>query len=267
MGAFKDLAGQRFGRLMVEERTHSIGKRVAWKCRCECGITKVTTSKLLLNGSSSSCGCLQKERAASAHRGRTESLIGSQIGHLLVLERLNEKKWGSDLFLCKCNACGDFVKYPSASLKSGSVIACGCKSALRPKLTISALEERLLALFPAREVTVDPASFKSATKVCNFVDAEYGVFQTSPRSLLHRKCRHPKFGIQKRGIAKRRTNIGEKIHLLTIKQYIAGTGLVDATCDCGTAIRVKLCDIHSGRIQSCGCLQSKKKSGRGYSRL
>lgn len=38
MGRFKDILGQRFGRLTVIERTnHRNNGRVYWLCRCDCG--------------------------------------------------------------------------------------------------------------------------------------------------------------------------------------------------------------------------------------
>ena len=72
-----DLAGQRFGRLLVLQR-HSPD---AWSCKCDCGNTKVVKTSNLSNGGTKSCGCLAKEsrkasglRLASVnkelHRGR-----------------------------------------------------------------------------------------------------------------------------------------------------------------------------------------------------
>lgn len=60
---FIDITGQRFGRLLVLERSHikcSQGKK--WRCLCNCGsITHVVGTKLRA-GSTQSCGCLLKER-------------------------------------------------------------------------------------------------------------------------------------------------------------------------------------------------------------
>jgi hypothetical protein len=56
---YKDLTGQKFGRLKVLE---FIGKdkhkRALWKCECECGNIKVVASPNLINGYTKSCGCL-----------------------------------------------------------------------------------------------------------------------------------------------------------------------------------------------------------------
>ena len=51
-----DLTGQRFGRLKVLEKVDT-----SWKCVCDCGIIKEYTTKLLLSGNISSCGCARQE--------------------------------------------------------------------------------------------------------------------------------------------------------------------------------------------------------------
>lgn len=55
----KDLVGQRFGRLLVEECLGSNKyKRRVYRCKCDCGNTTVAVSSLLLDGRIHSCGCL-----------------------------------------------------------------------------------------------------------------------------------------------------------------------------------------------------------------
>jgi len=60
---FINRTGQRFGRLFVLGYAGKIRKVTAWFCLCDCGaITKVVGSRLH-NGTSQSCGCLQRELA------------------------------------------------------------------------------------------------------------------------------------------------------------------------------------------------------------
>lgn len=67
----KDISGQRFGRLLVLERAGvDSGRSVLWACLCECGTKTVIRGKSLRAGSSQSCGCLRKERAAAANSSR-----------------------------------------------------------------------------------------------------------------------------------------------------------------------------------------------------
>ena len=63
MGKFKDITGQRFGRLVVLRRRGSDAKGQAmWICQCQCGITTVVRTSDLNNGNSRSCGCGIREQ-------------------------------------------------------------------------------------------------------------------------------------------------------------------------------------------------------------
>ena len=67
MGKFKDLTGQKFGRLtVIEKTTERKNGKIVWKCLCDCGSGKevYVTSGGLNSGNTQSCGCLQKEMAA-----------------------------------------------------------------------------------------------------------------------------------------------------------------------------------------------------------
>lgn len=63
MGKIKDLTGQRFGRIVVLEDTHTRDKyrNEIWKCRCDCGKIILKSSELLRSKNSNSCGCLASE--------------------------------------------------------------------------------------------------------------------------------------------------------------------------------------------------------------
>lgn len=60
LGKFIDLTGKRFGKLVVVERIENKGKRVCWKCKCDCGNIKNVLSTHLVSGSINNCGCLKK---------------------------------------------------------------------------------------------------------------------------------------------------------------------------------------------------------------
>ena len=73
MERFIYLTGQRFGRLIVLEKTskpENSNKRCAyWKCLCDCGQIKVVSSQSLRDGSTKRCGCLLEEYLHSYHNG------------------------------------------------------------------------------------------------------------------------------------------------------------------------------------------------------
>ena len=61
---FINLTNQRFGRLVVIEKTNRrSGRSIVWKCKCDCGKETFVSIGSLRGGNTTSCGCLQKERA------------------------------------------------------------------------------------------------------------------------------------------------------------------------------------------------------------
>ena len=59
-GGFKDLTGQKFGKLLVLEHIIKEKNRsyACWKCLCDCGNFTIVRSNHLLSGNTKSCGCL-----------------------------------------------------------------------------------------------------------------------------------------------------------------------------------------------------------------
>ena len=78
MPKFRDLTGQRFGRLSVIERaengTDYRGTPVTrWRCQCDCGREVITLARSLASGETTSCGCAGKEhREAAAKAANTK---------------------------------------------------------------------------------------------------------------------------------------------------------------------------------------------------
>lgn len=66
-----DITGERFGRMVAVERVNESGAS-RWRCVCDCGNEKIVLGSSLKNGSTKSCGCLQKEAARkTGHNTRT----------------------------------------------------------------------------------------------------------------------------------------------------------------------------------------------------
>lgn len=62
MGTYKDLTGQKFGRLTVI-KSFTKNKRIYCECICECGNKTITRyDHLLTSSNTKSCGCLRKEK-------------------------------------------------------------------------------------------------------------------------------------------------------------------------------------------------------------
>lgn len=71
MPRFKDLSGQKFGRLMVLRRVENAGTRVRYECQCDCGSVIITKANYLTIGDTKSCGCLIKELTVHVTHGLT----------------------------------------------------------------------------------------------------------------------------------------------------------------------------------------------------
>lgn len=57
---YEDLTGRRFGKLVALYIVgSSANHRKIWHCKCECGGTIDATSRSLLSGSTTSCGCIK----------------------------------------------------------------------------------------------------------------------------------------------------------------------------------------------------------------
>lgn len=68
MSRYKNISGQKFGRLIAIERIGQDEQGILlWKCKCECGNEVIVRVSNLINGHTKSCGCLQKEKAAEVN--------------------------------------------------------------------------------------------------------------------------------------------------------------------------------------------------------
>lgn len=66
-GKLINLAGMKFGRLSILERAgRAKNGNALWKCACECGHETTADGHNLRNGTTQSCGCLQKQRTSAA---------------------------------------------------------------------------------------------------------------------------------------------------------------------------------------------------------
>lgn len=65
------LAGKRFGRLIVVSCAGSDGIQTLWNCLCDCGNTHVVKCRHLINTNVRSCGCLQLETIKAVGKANT----------------------------------------------------------------------------------------------------------------------------------------------------------------------------------------------------
>jgi len=76
----------------------------------------------LKSGNTKSCGCLQKDKASDAS---FISLVGNRYGKLLVIERVENNRFGHVCYRCKCD-CGGETIVDATNLRNGNTNSCGC---------------------------------------------------------------------------------------------------------------------------------------------
>lgn len=103
--------GKKFARLTVLERAGHVGRRVGWRCRCDCGTVLVVAADKLTSGHTRSCGCLladknreNRETHGHARKGDRSLTYKSYTNMLTRCENPNavnyEKYGGSGISIC-----------------------------------------------------------------------------------------------------------------------------------------------------------------------
>ena len=76
-----NLVGMRYGLLEVvalaADKVYKSGKKTQYLCKCDCGKTKTILAASLVNGRTTSCGCIRKEQLAK--RSRKHGCAGERL--------------------------------------------------------------------------------------------------------------------------------------------------------------------------------------------
>ena len=119
-----DETGNVYGRLTVLYQTPNsggAGKKIKWHCQCECGKEKDIDGGSLRNGSTKSCGCIQKEIVSHFNE---KDLVGQHFEKLLVLEKTDKRKNGKIVWKCQCD-CGEICYKTTSNLTLQQSKCCG----------------------------------------------------------------------------------------------------------------------------------------------
>lgn len=81
-----NIKNQRFGKLIVLEKTKRTDKRhnVYWQCECDCGNVVETTTTNLTMRSTKSCGCLRKQNNYSRRNKKLPGDLVSQVWYRIL---------------------------------------------------------------------------------------------------------------------------------------------------------------------------------------
>ena len=122
---FINLAGRRFGRLVVVSRAENDSRGAArWHVKCDCGEERIVLGTSLRSGVTASCGCYKREQTSLR---RLVDLTGRRFGRWVVLSRAENDRRGHPRWHVKCD-CGKACVIPGANLRSGTTTSCGCYS-------------------------------------------------------------------------------------------------------------------------------------------
>ena len=111
-----NLLNEKFGKLTVIQKAENKNGLTAWLCQCDCGETKIVTTKQLRNGTVNSCGCLKRK-----------DLIGQRFGKLTVIKATKERRHNSVVWECLCD-CGNITYATTEGLRVGDNVSCGCRN-------------------------------------------------------------------------------------------------------------------------------------------
>jgi hypothetical protein len=121
-----DLVGQRFGRLVVTEKSAPIicGKEslVTWLCHCDCGNDTIVPTGRLRSGNTKSCGCFRRDAPALR---KAKDISGQRFGRLTAISKAQRSTGGKTMWECKCD-CGNSTVVALSNLTGGKTQSCGC---------------------------------------------------------------------------------------------------------------------------------------------
>lgn len=119
MPKFRDITGQRFGKLVAQRYVEVPGKnKKLWEMLCDCGTTSYAASTDLLKGKVKSCGCKRGMEGNSYI-----DITGKRFGRLVALEPIRVN--GALKWKLQCD-CGNITTNTYNRLNSGVVRSCGC---------------------------------------------------------------------------------------------------------------------------------------------
>lgn len=122
MPSYKDITGQRFGRLTALHPTDKRqGTNIIWCFRCDCGnLVERTTSHIPEDAACSVC----RPRGVSIRKDYS----GQRFGRLVALNCTGDHRGKELVWRLQCD-CGNIIELPVSKFISGNTKSCGCLKA------------------------------------------------------------------------------------------------------------------------------------------
>ena len=173
MSRVKNEVGNKYGKLIVLERSGSKNGKAAWLCQCECGNKIIATGDSLRRGQTVTCGSIEhkQERAREIGKKNFINLAGKKFFKLTVLEPVGKASYGGTLWKCRCD-CGNLHTVQSSNLVRGNVKSCGCLKS-QGEYQIQQLLTKYNIVY---ETQYTPPNWKFSTGYKPFYD--FGIFNS-----------------------------------------------------------------------------------------
>ena len=137
----KNVTGKRFGSLIVDEMIYEYKKQTRCKCTCDCGNHIDTFLTYLTSGDTTSCGCIQKQRAGEANKKDFTGVVSDYDVEFLRKDYQNDH--GCWMWVCRCPCCGEEFTALPAKVLNGHITSCGCaRESSRERLIKATLQDR-----------------------------------------------------------------------------------------------------------------------------
>lgn len=120
----KDVTGQKIGMWQVIQKAPQRGRHDYYLCKCDCGTVREVSGDSLRAGTSTSCGCVSKNKLIARHREQDDDLTGQKCGEITVIRYNGVSEGGRRLWLCQCS-CGNTINLTTTQIKSGKIKSCG----------------------------------------------------------------------------------------------------------------------------------------------
>ena len=269
MGNYKDLTGQRFGRLTVISRAENhVSKngnsRTAWICKCECGNELVVMGLNLTRKHTVSCGCARKD-------GRKKLIVnitGQRFGKLTAIRHVEIDRKGT-YWLFRCD-CGNEKEMLLQNVKSGKSTSCGkCKHSIQKGIIGKSYDvtgQRFDRLVAVERIVKDNEIVYRCICDCGneCIKTSYSLIYNT------RKTGSNSCGCKRNEKVKKASLVGKSFnHLTVLKQADTRYGKLHwlCQCDCGNTTIVSSSGLITGHTKSCGCYQDEVASNTHFNDL
>jgi len=128
VGRLNDLSKKRFGHLLIIDRAkNDRWNKPCWNYICDCGKKGVAEGNRLTRTKDpiTHCGCLSFQHYSDAQKG--DDLSKKKFGHLLIIDRAENNKWGYARwnYICDCGKKG-VAERNRLTHKKDPMTHCGC---------------------------------------------------------------------------------------------------------------------------------------------